>query len=51
MSFGRSTTTGPGRPEEAMWNAFFMVAAILLTSVTRKLCLTQGRVMPTVSTS
>ena len=50
-SFGMSTSTGPGRPVVAMWNAFFIVTARSLTSRTRKLCLTQGRVMPTVSHS
>ena len=46
-----STTTGPGRPVRAMWNAFFIVIAKSRTSFTRKLCLTTGRVMPTVSHS
>ena len=50
-SFGMSTSTGPGRPVRAMWNAFFIVGARSLTSFTRKLCLTHGRVMPTVSHS
>ena len=50
-SFGMSTSTGPGRPVRARWKAFFIVAAMSRTSLTRKLCLTQGRVMPTVSTS
>ena len=50
-SFGMSTTTGPGRPVRAMWNAFFIVSASSRTSLTRKLCLTIGRVMPTVSHS
>jgi hypothetical protein len=34
-----------------MWNAFFNVTANSRTSFTRKLCLTIGRVMPTVSHS
>ncbi len=34
-----------------MWKAFFMVIARSLGSLTRKLCLTIGRVMPTVSHS
>ena len=34
-----------------MWNAFFIVEARSLTSFTRKLCFTHGRVMPTVSHS
>ncbi|CFN64615.1 Uncharacterised protein [Bordetella pertussis] len=51
MSFGISTSTGPGRPVRAMKKARRMVSARSLTSRTRKLCLTQGRVMPTVSHS
>ena len=46
-----STTTGPGRPLRAMWKAFFITPARSRTSFTRKLCLTMGRVMPTVSHS
>jgi hypothetical protein len=46
-----STTTGPGRPLRAMWKAFFITSARSRTSFTRKLCLTIGRVMPTVSHS
>jgi hypothetical protein len=46
-----STTTGPGRPVAAMWNAFFIVEARSLTSFTSMLCFTIGRVMPTVSHS
>ena len=34
-----------------MWKAFFIVSARSRTSLTRKLCLTIGRVMPTVSHS
>ena len=34
-----------------MWKAFFNTSAIWRTSLTRKLCLTTGRVMPTVSHS
>jgi hypothetical protein len=34
-----------------MKNAFLMVSARSSTRLTRKLCFTQGRVMPTVSTS
>jgi hypothetical protein len=34
-----------------MWNAFLIVTASWVTSFTRKLCFTQGRVMPTVSHS
>ncbi len=50
-SLGMSTTTGPGRPLRAMWKAFFITAPRSRTSLTRKLCLTIGRVMPTVSHS
>ncbi len=50
-SLGMSTTTGPGRPLRAMWKAFFITSASWRTSLTRKLCLTIGRVMPTVSHS
>src|SRR5471032_3712018 len=50
-SFGMSISTGPGRPVRAIKNAFLTVAASSRTSLTRKLCLTQGRVMPTVSHS
>ena len=46
-----STSTGPGRPVVAMWKAFLIVMASSFTSFTRKLCFTQGRVMPTVSHS
>ena len=34
-----------------MWNAFLIVSARRVTSFTRKLCFTVGRVMPTVSHS
>jgi len=34
-----------------MWKAFFSVIARSRASLTRKLCLTMGRVMPTVSHS
>ncbi|MNT11042.1 hypothetical protein D3C71_1826710 [compost metagenome] len=34
-----------------MWKAFFIVIARSRTSFTRKLCLTMGRVIPTVSHS
>ena len=50
-SFGMSTSTGPGRPVLAMWNALRIVTARSFTSLTRKLCFTHGRVMPTVSHS
>ena len=50
-SFGMSTSTGPGRPCVATWNAWWMVSASLAVSLTSQLCLVQGRVMPTVSAS
>ncbi len=46
-----STSTGPGRPVVAIWNAFLIVMASSFTSFTRKLCFTVGRVIPTVSHS
>ena len=50
-SLGMSTSTGPGRPWVATWNAWWMVSASLAVSLTSQLCLVQGRVMPTVSAS
>ena len=50
-SLGMSTTTGPGRPLPARWKARFTASGSSSTRLTRMLCLTQGRVMPTVSTS
>ncbi|MNW53216.1 hypothetical protein D3C74_307690 [compost metagenome] len=46
-----STRTGPGRPVWAMWKASAMTRGISSGSVTRKLCLVIGRVMPTMSAS
>ena len=46
-----STSTGPGRPEVAIWKASWIVSASLFTSFTSTLCLVQERVMPTVSHS
>lgn len=46
-----STRTGPGRPVEAMWNASRMVRGMSAGSVTRKLCLVIGMVMPEMSAS
>ena len=46
-----STSTGPGRPVEAMWNASAMVRPMSAGSVTRKLCLVIGMVMPEMSAS
>ncbi len=34
-SLGRSTSTGPGRPERATWNASWRVGAMSSTRVTR----------------
>ncbi len=49
--FATSTSTGPGRPVEAMWNASAIVRGISAGSVTRKLCLVIGIVMPRMSAS
>ncbi len=46
-----STTTGPGRPPVAIWNASCKVRDRSFTSFTSQLCLVQARVMPTVSAS
>lgn len=46
-----STRTGPGRPVEAMRKASAMVRGISAASVTRKLCLVIGMVMPQMSAS
>ena len=46
-----STSTGPGRPVPAMWNAEAMAGAISSGLVTRKLCLVMGSVMPRMSAS
>ena len=46
-----STTTGPGRPVVAIWNASCSTRDRSFTSFTSQLCLVQGRVMPTVSHS
>ena len=51
MSFGRSTSTGPGRPVVAMWNASWMTWGMSAASVTRKLCFVTAMVMPVVSHS
>ena len=50
-SLGRSTSTGPGRPVVARWNASAMVRGIAAGSWTRKLCLVIGSVMPVMSAS
>jgi len=46
MSTARTGSAGSGDIK-----AFFTAVARSLTSLTRMLCLTQGRVMPTASTS
>jgi hypothetical protein len=46
-----STSTGPGRPVEAMWNASAIVRPMSSALVTRKLCLVIGMVMPAMSAS
>ena len=51
MSDGTSMSTGPGRPVLAMWNASLNVRAMSAADFTRKLCLTTGMVMPTMSDS
>ena len=50
-SLGMSTSTGPGRPVDARWNASAIVRGISAGSVTRKLCLVIGMVMPQMSAS
>ena len=50
-SLGMSTRTGPGRPVDARWNASAMARGISAGSVTRKLCLVIGMVMPQMSAS
>lgn len=49
--FGISTRTGPGRPLRAIWKALPIVLASSEISLTRKLCFTHERVMPTASHS
>ncbi len=49
--FAMSTSTGPGRPVEAMWNASAMVRGMSAASVIRYECLVMGMVMPTMSAS
>ena len=46
-----STSTGPGRPDAAMWNASAITRGMSLPSRTRKLCLVIGMVMPEMSAS
>src|SRR5690554_6282256 len=49
MSFGMSSSTGPGRPVVAMWNASRPLLGMSWVGVTSSLCLVTDRVMPTVS--
>ena len=51
MSFGMSSSTGPGRPVVAMWNASRTARGMSAASVTNSLCLVTERVMPMVSHS
>jgi len=46
-----STSTGPGRPVEAMWKASAIRSGISAPSLMRKECLTIGMVAPTMSAS
>ncbi len=50
-SLGMSTSTGPGRPVPARWNASAITLGMSAGSVTRKLCLVMGMVMPQMSAS
>ena len=46
-----STSTGPGRPVVAMWNACCIARGMSSTSSTSSLCLVIGIVMPWMSAS
>ena len=46
-----STSTGPGRPVDARWNASAIARGISAASVTSMLCLVIGMVMPVMSAS
>ena len=46
-----STSTGPGRPVEARWNASVIARGMSAASVTSVLCLVIGMVMPVMSAS
>ena len=50
-SLEMSTSTGPGRPVVAMWNASAIAAGIRSVRVTSSLCLVMGSVTPVMSTS
>src|SRR4051794_37604683 len=49
--FGKSMSTGPGRPVVATWNASRTMRGMSLGSVINQLCLVTGIVMPVVSHS
>ena len=51
MSFGKSTSTGPGRPVVATWNASRTMRGMSCASLINQLCFVTGIVMPTVSHS
>ena len=51
MSEGMSISTGPGRPEAAIWNASRNVEVSSSVDCSRKECFTTGMVMPTMSDS
>jgi len=51
MSIGTETSTGPGRPVVAMWNASRIAFGRSCALITSSLCLVTDRVMPTVSHS
>ena len=51
MSLGTSTSTGPGRPVDAMWNASAIAAGSRSALVTSSLCLVTGSVIPVMSAS
>ena len=48
---GTSTSTGPGRPVDARWNAWRIARGISAGVITSSLCFVAERVMPTVSHS
>ncbi|GAA3420986.1 hypothetical protein GCM10018952_66120 [Streptosporangium vulgare] len=50
-SLAMSTSTGPGRPVEAMWNASTIVLGMSSGLVIRKLCFVIGMVIPEMSAS
>ena len=50
-SLGMSTSTGPGRPVAARWNASASTRGISSAVCTRKLCFVMGSVMPWMSAS